>query len=108
MIWSRGIHPLQLVYLLQTSPSDLLLPFASRGIRASAAAPHPPLHSPRVGVRPLHGDVRGSSPLRRHLQAFLRPGRVREEQVRHWRLLLPAAAWDVSDPGSPGWAHNVV
>jgi hypothetical protein len=37
----------------------------------------------------------GGPSLRHHLQALLRPGRVREEQVRHRHLLLPASARDV-------------
>jgi hypothetical protein len=91
-----GIHPLQLVHLLRASPSDLLLlPFAPEGVRAPAAAPHPPLHPSRVHVCPLHGDVCGAAALHHHLQTLLRPGRVREEQVCRWRLLLLAAARDV-------------
>jgi hypothetical protein len=76
-----GLHPLQHVHHLRANPSDfLLLPFASGGIWALAAAPHPPLHSPRVGVRPLHGDVRGSPPcitIFKHFYALVGSGRSR-------------------------------
>jgi hypothetical protein len=96
MTWSRGSSSsstrTSTAGWCRQSPPSSSYSWRSSAFRSSTS---PPLRPPRGRLHPFHGDVRGRSSLHRYLQAFLCPGWDREEQVRDWRLLLPAPSRDV-------------